>query len=294
MVRRAGCAAGVILPGLSGPVWAECTSGGCYDGLAQFLLAVAGYGLVAIILLVLLLVRPWRRMGLRGLALAAALAVGVPLLSQGWQRVQSWWMERGEVARDLPAMSQRTPLLVAEDWTCESGLCAAVLQGRGVAGVLALPIGELEQRDTAAPLVLADLPLELWTRGEGGTVRRRVLGATERAEAAARIDYLILATPAWYRNGPGPLERGIALGQGVLVRLGMAPIAAGPGQVALDALDFDHLDLVLTRRALAVPLAPGNWTTLWNEPLDPEAVARSLCGSGAGGPDWACLDAAGR
>jgi hypothetical protein len=283
-----------LLVTLAGPSWAECTSKSCYDGLAEFLLALAVYALVGIVLLVMVLVRKWRRTGLRGLALVAALAVGVPLLSQAWQRMQLWWMEAGEVLGEPPLMSDRVPLLIAEDWTCESGLCAAVLIGRGATGVHALPVEALEGRDLGAPLILADLPLELWSQGKGGVLRRRLLKEVERAEVAARIDYLILSTQAHYRREPGPLESGLDLGKGVMLRLAMAPLAAGQRGVVLEELDFDLLDLVLTRAALGIPLAPGNWQTIWNDAFAPEIVARSLCAKGGAAPDWACQDAAWR
>lgn len=279
---------------MASPAWAECTSGGCYDGIAAFLLSLLLYGLIGIVLLVMIAVPRWRRAGLRGLGLVAVLAVGVPLLSLSWQRVQLWWMETGEVLGDLPRMADRTPLLIAEDWTCEQGPCAAVLQGRGAGGVTALPIAALAERDPGQALVLAELPLEQWTKGPGGVLRRQVLSDTRRAEVAGEIDYLILSTPTWYGSSPGPLEAGLGLGKGVLLRLAMAPVDKGTGRIELGALEPDYLDLVLVRAALGIPLAPGNWTTVWNDALNPEAVARSLCGIGAAEPDWTCSDAAWR
>lgn len=287
----------LILPGLLGilasPVQAECTGGGCYDGLAEFLLAVLVYGLIGIVLLVMILVRKWRRTGLRGLALVLALAIGVPLLSQGWQRLQVWWTETAEVLGQPPAMMTRVPLLIAPEWGCRDDICAAVLQGRGASGVFALPVEALEGIDLAAPLALADLPLEQWAEGRGGEPRKRRLGAAERSAAAARIDYLIIATRPYYLTRPGALEAGLGLGREVVLRLAMAPLQAGPGRFRLAELEFDILDLTSMRAALGIPLAPGNWQTQWDDPLDPDLVARSLCGNGAE-PDWTCLDAAWR
>lgn len=294
MARRMGLLAGLVLAGLPGPLLAECTSGGCYDGIAAFLISLALYGLIGIVLLVMVVVPRWRRVGFRGLALVAVIAVGVPLVSLAWQRVQLWWMESGEVLGDLPRMADRTPLLIAEDWTCEQGPCAGVLQGRGAAGVTALPIHALEGLNASSDLVLADLPLEQWTKSESGILLRRVLSDAERSEAARDTDYLILSTPTWYGSAPGPLEAGLGLGKGVLLRQAMAPVAKGAGRIDLGALEPDYLDLVLVRAALGIPLAPGNWTTVWNDAPEPDAVARSLCGLGAAEPDWACADAAWR
>jgi hypothetical protein len=169
-----------------------------------------------------------------------------------------------------------------------------VLQGQGAAGVTALPTDAMAGWDLASDLVLADLPLEQWSRGTGGILQRRTLGEAERAKAALDIDYLILSQVTWYGSASGPLEQGLGLGEGVLLRLAMAPVEAGPGRVSLRELDYDYRDLVLIRAALGIPLAPGNWTTLWNDALAPDALAQSLCGVAGAKPDWACSDAAWR
>jgi hypothetical protein len=273
------------------PARAECTGGGCYDGLAQLLQAVLAYGLIGIVLLILLIVPCWRKTGFRGLLLFLAVAVGVPLLTQAWQRAQLWWMETGEVLGQPPAMAARTPLLIAPHEGCRDDLCAAVLMGRGAKGVYALRLAALEGRDMAQPLALADLPLEIWTMGADGEPHRRGLNPAERAEARARIDYVILMDRSFYRDAPGPLEAGLGLDGKVLLRLAMAPLQAGAEVLDLRALTFDVLDLTSKHEALGIPLAPGNSGTLWSDPLDPDLVARSLCRQGGAEPDWNCLNA---
>jgi hypothetical protein len=203
-------------------------------------------------------------------------------------------MERKEVLRELPPMTARTPLLIAPDWSCRDDPCAAVLMGRGSLGAYAVPVEALNGRDMAAPLLLADLPLELWTERAFGEPQRRRLSPAERAEALARIDYLILAEKPFYQSDYGPLEAGLELGQRVRLRLAMAPLLAGTAVLDLRTLEFDLFDLTSAHSALAVPLAPGNWQTAWSDPLDPERVARSLCGKGQATPDWSCMDAAWR
>lgn len=277
----------------SGPARAECTGGGCYDGLAQFLQAVLAYGLIGIVLLVLLIVPRWRKIGLRGLLLVLGVAVGIPLASQVWQRMQLWWMETGEILDQPPAMASRTPLLIAPDQGCRDDLCAAVLMGRGERGTYALRLEALEGHDRAQPLILDDLPLELWTTGAGGEPRQRRLSAAEKTEALARIDYLILIDRSYTRDDPGPLEAGLGLHEKVLLRLAMAPLRGGAETLDLRVLEFDVLDLTSRHVALGIPLAPGNWGTLWSDPLDPDLVAQSLCGNGAE-LDWTCLNAAWR
>ncbi|WP_374428545.1 hypothetical protein [Tabrizicola sp.] len=279
---------------LAAPARAECTGGGCYDGLAQLVQAVLAYGLIGIVLLVLLIVPRWRRTGFRGLLLVLMVAVGVPLVSQAWQRIQRAWMETGEVLGQPPRMSLRTPLLIAPDWACRDDLCAAVLMGQGARGAYALRLEALSGRDMAQPLVLADLPLERWTEGAGGEPRQQRLTATEKAEALAQIDYLILIGKPFHQDGPGPLEAGLGLGEKVFLRLAMVPLTAGTERLDLTAMAFDVLDLDSRHRALGIPLAPGNWGTLWSDPLDPDLVARSLCGRGAEEPEWTCLNAAWR
>lgn len=285
--------AGLVLA--AGPAWAECTGGGCYDGLAQLLQAALAYGLIGVVLLVLLIVPRWRKAGVRGLILVLGLAVGVPLLTQAWQRVQMWWMETGEVLGQPPRMSLSTPLLIAPDWGCRDDLCGAVLMGRGAQGVYAVRLEALEGRDMTEPLVLADLPLELWTENATtGEPRQRRLSAAERAEALTRIDYLILTNKTFYQDDHGPLEAGLGLAETVRLRLAMAPMPVGTDRLDLSALEFDVLDLVSRHVALGIPLAPGNWGTLWSDPLAPDLVARSLCGQGAAEPDWTCSNAAWR
>lgn len=284
----------LLVTAMAGPVQAECTGDGCYDGLAMFLLALVVYGLIGIVLLIMLLVRKWRRAGLRALVLVLALGIGVPLLSQAWQRVQVWWTETAEVRGRPPAMTTRVPLLIAPEWGCRDDLCAAVLRGRGSLGVFALPLEALEGLDLTAPLALADLPLEQWAEGKGGEPRQRKLGAAERSAAATGIDYLIIASRPYHQRSPGALEAGLGLGREVLLRQAMAPLQAGQGSLHLAELEFDILDLTSMRAALGIPLAPGNWQTLWDEPLDPDLVARSLCGNGAAEPDWFCVNAAWR
>lgn len=279
---------------LVSPARAECTGGGCYDGLAQLLQAVLAYGLIGIVLLVLLIVPRWRRTGVRGLMLVLAIAVGVPLVSQAWQSIQRWWMETGEVLGQPPRMSLRTPLLIAPEWGCRDDLCAAVLMGQGARGVVALRLEALAGRDMAEPLVLADLPLERWTEGAGGEPRQRRLTAAEKAEALAQIDYVILTDKSLYQDGSSPLEAGLGLAETAHLRLAMAPLPVGSDRLDLKVLAFDVLDLDSRHRALGIPLAPGNWGTLWSDPLDPDLVARSLCGRGADEPEWTCLNAAWR
>lgn len=279
---------------VAGPLRAECTGGGCYDGLAQFLQAVLAYGLISIVLLVMLIVPRWRKTGFRGLLLVLALAVGVPLLTQAWQRAQLWWMEAGEVLGQPPRMVLRTPLLVAPHEGCRDDLCAAVVMGGGEDGVYALRLAALAGRDMAQPLALADMPLEVWTTGAGGETRRRGLTPAERTKALSRIDYVILTDRSFYLREPGPLEAGLGLDAKVFLRLAMAPLQAGAETLDLRTLEFDVLDLTSRHVALGIPLAPGNWGTVWSDPLDPDLVARSLCSQGNAEPDWTCLDASWR
>lgn len=276
----------------AGPARAECTGGGCYDGLAQFLQAVLACGLIGIVLLVLLIVPRWRKTGFRGLLLVLGVAVGIPLASQAWQRAQLWWMETGEVLGQPPLMAARTPLLIAPYEGCRDDLCGAVLIGRGAKGVYALRLEALEGRDMAQPLALTDLPLELWTTGAGGEPRQRRLSAAEKTAALAGINYLIVIERSFYRDDPGPLEAGIGLDEKVLLRLAMAPLQAGAETLDLRRLEFDVLDLTSRHVALGIPLAPGNWGTLWSDPPDPHLIARSLCSQGGAEPEWSCLNAA--
>ena len=68
---------------LAGPAQAECM-GSCADDLMAALISILVYGLIGAILLIMVIRAKWRRAGLRGLAVVAVLALGVPLVSQAW------------------------------------------------------------------------------------------------------------------------------------------------------------------------------------------------------------------
>ena len=289
----------VGLAGLAAPVQAECTSGGCYDGLVIMFASMLGYALIAIVLLVMLARRKWRRAGLRALAVVLVLAVGVPLASQGWQSWKLAAMEGREVAGQPPALTGRGVLLIAQGAACYSDACMSVLIGRGAAGVYVLPETALAGLDLTQPVPLADLPLQHWRAPGtvGGEALRRTISTEERQRLAGSIDYVVLTGEPFYLSTPGPLEaalrthpdlRGMRAGE--ILRFAMAPMT--PGILSLTELRFDVLDLWLVDSALAVPLAPGNRQSARNTFVGVEAAAKVLCWvrgpTGAGEIDWGC------
>lgn len=268
----------------AGPAQAECL-GSCADDLAAALLSMLVYGVIGIVLLVMLIRAKWRRAGLWSLATVAVLALGVPLLSQAWTAWKLRAVEAREIVGDPPALAERTPLLVTPDEYCEDNACEAVLSGRGDAGVFVVLTRALDGMDLAAPVALADLPVELWTRVPAtGEIRRRALSPAERQQAAGRIDYLVVTTWPYYPSDPGPVEAALrrnpalaGMGEGEAVRLLMAPLQPGEGALALAALKPDLLDLNLMDKALAVPLAPRNTQRAENTVVGLDAAERAIC-----------------
>lgn len=280
------------------PARSECLGQGCYDGLVTALAALVLYGLIAIVVLVMLIRRKWRRVGLKTLAVVLLLALGLPFLSQSWQGLRSWSMTGREVAGTPPPLAGRVPLLIADKSRCHHDACEAVLHGRQDTGVLALPLAALARLEPGQPLVLADLPLEHWSIPEPGHAEpgSRWLSVEDRHAAAETIDYLIIAGRPFYLSEHGPIEAVLGrhpalqgLGRHEIVHLAMAPVAPG-GTVDLAALRFDILDLWLVHEALGYPLAVGN---LWG-PRNPVAgldqAAQALCPSLDGTGQWTCRD----
>ena len=83
VVARRMIELGIVLAGAS-PARAECL-GSCLDGMVAALASIAAYAVIGIVLLVMLIRAKWRREGLWGLGVVAVLALGVPLVSLGWQ-----------------------------------------------------------------------------------------------------------------------------------------------------------------------------------------------------------------
>lgn len=295
MARRIGLAVGVFLAGLSTPLQAECTGGGCYDGLVSLFLAVLIYGTGAIVILVLLARRSWRRLGWKVLGVAALVALVPPMVSQIWGHVRVWRVEAREIVGQPPRMTGREPLFLASEWDCQNDACAALLEQRPERGVYVLRTAALERLDLSQPLALKDLPLELWTGPPGMGIRQRGLTPAERAEAAGRIDYLVAMSSPYYRSATGMLEQAFRLhpvfedlGEEVLVELALAPLDPAQGVLDLPRLQFDLLDLYAAVDALGVPWAPGFRTPVWNDRAGQEAVLRAFCPATDGVHDWSC------
>jgi hypothetical protein len=145
---------------------------------------------------------------------------------------------------------------------------------------------------------IEDLPLQLWAFQDGSDmVGHRNLAPVERARAAAKIDYLVIAGWAYYRAAPTEIETALRrnpafadLGKDARVELLMAPLDALRPDLALETLQPDLLDLSLTHWALALPLAPMNEQAADNTPLAPEAVASALCPTQGDASDLYCLN----
>jgi hypothetical protein len=274
---------------------AECLSG-CLDGLVSLLVSAAVYVAIGIGLLVMVLRKPWRRAGLWALGGVLAVAVGFPLASQAWQAWQVRAMERREVLGEPPAMTARTPLLIANPDGCIAYACSVVLAGRGAQETYLVPLDAVQALDLTGPVALADLPIEVWTlfAPDAAEPRMRTLSVAERQAAVARIDYVIIVETPYYLSEPGAFEAGLRsnpdfadLSNATLLAFAMAPVPQG-GVLSLGELRFDILDLWHGDGAFAVPLAPGNWAAADNSFAGLEAAVRALCPQPGDEVDWFC------
>jgi hypothetical protein len=277
------------------PAAAECLNR-CLDGLVTLLVFTALYVVIGIVLLVMILRKPWRRAGLWALAGVLAVAVGFPLASQAWQAWQVRAMERREVVGEPPAITARTPLLLANPDGCMAYACSAVLAGRGERETYLVPLDAVLALDLTGPVALADLPIEVWTQSapDAAVPRVRALSAAERQGAAAEIDYVIIAETPFYLSEPGALEAGLRsnpdfadLSSATFLAFAMAPLPPS-GVLSLGELRFDILDLWHADSAFAVPLAPGNHASADNSFPALETAVRALCPQPGGEVDWAC------
>jgi hypothetical protein len=296
-LRKVAGTVGLLV--LGQPAMAECTSGGCLDGIVMFFASILAYGIIALVLLVMIVRAKWRRAGFRALGLVAALALGVPLVSQGWQSWKLAAMERREVAGQPPALTGRGVLLIPQGEACYNDACMSVLIGRGAAGAYVLPEAAMEGLDLTRPIPLADLPLQLWRAPgtTGGEALRRTLSTVERQRLVGSIDYVVLTAEPFFLSSQGPIEAALrshpdlsGMRAGELLRFAMGPLT--PGILSLTEMRFDVLDLWLLDPALAIPLAPGNWQPPDNTSIGVEAATKVLCWvpgpTGVGEIDWGC------
>lgn len=262
--------------------------GSCANDLLAALISIAVYGVIGVVLLVMLIRAKWRRAGLWALGIGLVLALGVPLVSQGLLAWKLRAMEAHEVVGTPPPLADVTPLLIAPDSYCMDSLCGAVLEGRGTAGIYVLPAGLLSDFDLTRPIPLADLPLQYWS-WSGGADDRRVLTEAERQEAAGRIDYLVVTSWPYTAGEPGAIEAALRenfiledLTPDTTVRLLMARLPSAADGLSFATMGFDLLDLSLTDRALAFPLAPRNTQAAGNTAAGVEEAVAAICPAGDG------------
>ncbi len=296
----------ITLMASAGVAQAECVSAKCSNQITIFLVMAAGFALLAIVLVVMLIRPKWRKEGLILLALSLAVFAGIPLASQGWMAQKRAAMERREILGQPPAMADRTPLVITRGSACDSGPCKSVLRGRGGAGAYVIPLASLDGFDLTKPIPLADLPLEFQSFIPlGGQRVSRFLTEAERRDVARQIDYVILIGPylEGYRsnrstpNHSGAIDH-LLRGNPALagqtehefVQLAMAPIDPASGALSLADLQFDLLELWFFGYALAVPLGPDSWTQQRNTKATTDLAAQSLCLAPDDTQDWFCAE----
>lgn len=275
---------------------AECLGNGCYDGLVLILVLAAVAVLGAIVLALVLLPKRWRRIVLWGLGILVAASLIVPAVSELLQRRHLRAMEAREVVGQPPVLATRTPLIIADEGSCEMTTCAAVLLGMGDAGAFALPMSLADNLELSDPLVLSDLPLQHWTRDadQGGRPVVRTLDADGRTAAAEAIDYLVV-TRAYYLSHTGPFDDALrshaswqSLDEDVTLRFAMAPLSKVSGSFVFKDLTFDLVDLWSLRLRYGAPLYLGGVRDPVNTVAGRDTIAAALCPQTV--DDWDCVN----
>lgn len=297
MRHASGAVALILGAGFVEPARAECM-GGCLDELVGALIAILVYGLIGLVVLIMLIREKWRRGGLRLLIATLVIALGVPLVSQGWQAWQLQGTKGREVAGQPPVLQGKVGLLIDDGYyVCGYGPCAPMLWSLGETGAYGLPFEALAALDLTKPIPLANLPLQLWQHPTDGTatIRSRPLTQAERQEAAARIDYLVLTQQDNFTENFGPVEAALSqspdltdLRANERVALLMAPLSGG--RLTFSDLHLDLLDLTLNSEALTIPLAPYHTQTPANETVSQAALVQVYCPVGGAMVDWECLN----
>lgn len=298
-MRRFGVVA--VAAALASPARAECFN--CYDNLVWV-------ALLAVVLLVAAVVGIWwlLRAGhawVLGWLIGAAVLyeIGAWAVSRGLQTLSRWQMERHEILAEVPVMSARTPVLIyggtfSGRYTmgCD-GWIYIFRETQGARGFLAVQTDGLEALTKDGPISLADLPLEYHevipagpeapksldqkaAAADNDRYSMRLLSAPEREAAASRIDYVVIAPCSSAYGLEAQLRQNPALSgvrSDVEINLAMAAIEAGSGEVVLNGLTFDLLDLTWEHVAMGFPphIALGVWSP--NSTVGAQALDRSFC-----------------
>ncbi len=280
---------------LAPPAQAECL-GSCMDRVVGGFFTTLGYGVLALVILIMLIRVNWRRAGLKLLAISALIAVGLPLVSQGWQAWVQHAMEGREIAGTPPDLAGRTVLVIIGRDGCASDPCPMALRGRE-GPTYVLQDWAVNDVDFAGPLVLSDLPLQqvTYAADQGGGYAMRKLTPSERAAAAAKIDYVVFAalphSLVTGREFEAALRRNPALtgmADAERLRFAMGPLEPGSGKLDISTLRFDLLDLSRAHRALALPLALYRWVQMENVRTGLKEALAALCRMPDGTYDKPC------
>lgn len=284
------------------PAQSECLGGGCYDGLAQFLMLAAVGALAVVALVIFVMVKLGIGWLIKWILAAGLLAAMIPpiVVNALHTRKQSAFEKLDQVG-PLPRLADRTPLVIMGGYlpSCPPVLVRYVEANLG-AGVLALTMPLVDDVDFAKPVRLAELPLAMHTRAlstvvdsyfvEGKEVTfaedRMVdkvtpLSADARAAAAASIDYVIIAQCEVYGGGifdsfrQNPSLQTDA--EHFAIDLAMAPIEKGSGMLSVRELKFDLIDLWYAGVTPGFLFAGSRVGGENRVPYDPELVQQSFC-----------------
>lgn len=301
---------------LFGAIGIGCLFGNCVGGLpaslsSELAAPVAAVAAVTAAVFAATWFLLWSGIGwlIKWIIAAGLLVVIVPpKIVDGLHWWKSWKYSRFDIYGPLPRMADRTPvvLLTGHLANCSDRM-ERYVKAWAKEGVLVVELRSVTGVDFGSPVALADLPLELHFGNEsvaddprydgpykGLSYQVRLLEPAEKQEAAAKIDYVILAQCLSdsaifeaFRENPA-LQGTLASFE---VGLAMAPLEQGAGVISIRDLQFDLLDLYFplytktffSSIAIVGPAADPS-------SRDPALLAAALCTRNDGTPMPGCND----
>lgn len=295
---------GILCAALATPAMAECLGDGCYAGAGAFLLSLLAYFVLAIVLLVLLFRRKARAF-LMALGIAAAIAVGVPLLSWGYVGWKNLNLAQTEMVGEGPSLAGETVVHIHSGGYCGDNTCEAVARYSGADFVAGVTLAYGATVDFSQPIDLSTL-IVTDVNTEAGYARRPpwadVVGSPD-AEILAQMagaTRVVITQGFYYARPQGPLEQALMrnpqfaqMGSGETIALAIGRLHE-PGVLDLSQVEFQYIDLTLQTQYRTIPLMFGDGLRSVPFRMTPEQrdiLEPVLC---VGADEWTCDDMLGR
>lgn len=294
----------VLLSAMATPSVAECLGDGCYAGAGAFLVSLLAYFCTGIFLLVQLFRRKLRSF-IMTLGVAAAIAVGIPMLSWGIVGWKNLNLARTEMVGEGLSMVGETVVHLHLASYCGDSPCEAVARHSDAAFVAGIVLGFGNTIDLSQPIDLAELvPVPLnsetgyaaWSPWEGvveaspETVRARMAEATR----------VVITQQFYYAREQGVVELALKQNAQFSQMAGSETLALAigrlhaPGVLDLSQVEFQYIDLTQQAQYWTVPLMFGDGTRSVPFRMTPEQreiLAPVLCQHVS---EWQCDEMLGK